>query len=332
MSWINSVTSSAGDFFQRDVVPQLEKVRDGFVDGATSAAKQAAPVVEKAWDKASPVLGAAWDKASPVVHAAWDKASPVLETALEKGAPIAEAAWDKVSPPLYAARDGVRDGAVAAWNHVPGHDQAEKTVADWTDKLPFNNVAKASIEALFGAEHVTLDKDATDGIQKDPGFLDAEKKINVDVTAAAKADPRYGKTDFDISLSDMYKGQGLYAESDGKVPLTLGGESGESDKWDQAKHFYDLSDPNVKKTWQVAGNEQTWLLRHCQLDGTAHVAKDGTITIDYKVNDRLDLTPHGKVDDAYDVVSKGMGSVWHGLMGAEMPEVTGSFTRTVPQG
>lgn len=321
MSWINSVTSSAGDFFQRDVVPQLEKVKDGFVDNATSAAKAAVPVVEKAWDKAS-----------PVVHAAWEQAEPVLETALEKGAPIADAAWDKVSPTLYAARDEVRDGLVAGWSHVPGHDKAEKAIDDWTDKLPFNNVAKASLAALFGADHVTLDKDATDGIQKDPFFLDAEKKINADVTATAKGDDRYGKTDFDISLSEMYQDKGMYKDSGGKVPLTLGGESGDSSKWDQAKHFYDLDDPNVKKTWQVAGNEQTWLLRHCQLDGTAHVAKDGTITIDYKVNDRLDLTPHGKVDDAYDVVSKGMGSVWHGLLGAEMPEVTGSFTRTVPQG
>jgi len=297
MSWINSVTSGAGNFFQHDVIPDLDKLRDTVADGAASAWKQTAPVLEKAWDKAS----------------------PVLETVVDKTAPV-----------LGAARDDVRDGLVSTWNHVPGNEKAEKAVADLTDRLPFNNAAKASLQALFGAKEITLDKDATDGIQNDPDFLAKEKQINADVVNAAKADPRYGKTEFDISLSDLYKSQNKYPESGGRVPLGLGGESGQSSKWDQARHFYDLDDPNVEKTWQVAANEQTWLLRHCQLDGTAHVAKDGTITIDYKVSDKLDLSPHGKVDDAYDVVSKGLGTVWHGVLGAEAPDVTGTFTRTVP--
>ena len=311
MSWINSVTSSAGNFFQRDVMPELDKLRDAAADQAASAWKQAAPVLEVAKDKAVPLLEKAWDKSSPVLEKAWDKSAPVRDVVAD-------------------VRDDVRDTAVSTWNHVPGNETAEKLVGDLTDRLPFNNAAKASLEALFGAKEITLDKDATDGIQKDPDFLAKEKQINADVQSAAKADPRYGKTEFDISLSDLYKSQNKYPESEGRVPLGLGGESGQSDKWDQARHFYDLDDPDVKKTWQVAANEQSWLLRHCQLDGTAHVAKDGTVTIDYKVTDTLDLSPHGKVDDAYDVVSKGLGTVWHGVLGAEAPDVTGTFTRTVP--
>jgi hypothetical protein len=317
-------------------MPFLDKAKDTAVDGAEAAWNKASPVLDAAWDKAAPVLDKALDKAidkaTPIANAAWDKASPVLEKAIDKTAPIVEAAWDKTSPvinaawdkaspTLYAVRDKTIDGVSGTWNHIPGHEAVEKKLDNWTDNLPFNNAAKASLQALLGSKQINLDKDATQGIQNDPDFKATEKTIIDDI----KSDLRYGEVAFDIPLSQLPG-----ADSETKTfPLELGGKSGDMDKRDQFFHLYDVRNPDIRQTWGVAGNEQTWLLRHCQLSGTAHVSADGSITIDYTVKDRLDLSPHGKVDNAYDRVSEKLGSVWHGLLGAEMPEVTGNFTRTV---
>ena len=263
---------------------------------------------------------------SPVAHF-------VDQNVLPRANALADAALDKaknVADDLASARNTVRDGVVDTWNSVPGHDKAEQLAGDLTDKLPFNNVVKAGVRALGGQKEITLDQDAVEGIQNDPDFKKKDAQIDNLVVDAAKKDPRYGQSDFDIKLSD------IPAIKDDKdlSSLALGGESGSGSKWHQLTHALDPFDPEVRKTWGVAGNEQTWLLRHCQLDGTAHVSKDGTITIKYEVKDTLDLTPHHQMTlsnhDPYDVISAGMGAMWHGVLGASKPRITATFTRTVP--
>jgi len=230
---------------------------------------------------------------------------------------------------LGSVRGDVRDGMVDAWNSVPGHEKAEQVVGDLADKVPFNNVVKASVRALAGQKAITLDKDAVDEIQDDPDFKRKDADIDKRVVDAAKKDPRYGRSDFDIKLSDIPD-----IKKDGDLALALGGDSGSESKWHQLTHIWDMSDPEVRKTWGVAGNELTWLLRHCELGGAAHVSRDGTITIKYEVNDTLDLTPHHKMTlsnhDPYDVISAGMGAMWHGALGASKPHISASFVRTVP--
>jgi len=308
-------THSNGNFFQRHVMPLVGKAKDTAIDGASAAWNKAAPVINTVVDKATPLAHAAWEEASPVLKKTVDVATPVVEATWDKASPIVNAAWDKASPSLYAARDQVKDGIATTWNHIPGHETVEKKIDHWTDNLPFNNAVKASVKAFFGAKKITLDKDETAEIQRDPSFKKADEEMSAEAKAAARKDLRYGKEAFDIDLSNH--------------SLELGGNSGDMDKKQQLFHIYDLSNPDIRQTWGVAGNEQTWLLRHCQLTGTAHVAKDGSITIDYTVKDKLDLSAHGKVDTTYDVVSEKLGSVWHGLLGAEMPQLTGKFTKTV---
>jgi hypothetical protein len=230
----------------------------------------------------------------------------------------------KALPALDAARDSVRDGMVSAWNKMPGNEAAEALIGKVADRLPFNNAAEAAFRALAGQKEVKLDKDATDGIQRDPSFLKVENDINDKVKSKALENENYGKRAFDIPLSEVLP------ETKGNTLLELGGQRGNMDPKDQALQAWDLSNPEIRKTWKVAGNEQTWLLRHCTLNGTAHVAKDGTITIDYKVRDTLDLSAQPGREGAYNAVSKVLGGVWHGLMGAEQPQMTGTFTRTVP--
>jgi hypothetical protein len=264
----------------------------------------------------------------------WSSAAHFVDqNVLSRANALADTVRDKVGDAagaLATVRNDVRDGVVDTWNSVPGHDKAEQVVGDLTDKLPFNNVAKAGLRALAGQKEITLDQDAVEGIQNDPDFKKKDAQIDKLVVDAAQKDPRYGQSDFDIKLSDV---PGIKDNSD-LSSLALGGESGSGSKWHQLEHLLDKSDPEVRKTWGVAGNEQTWLLRHCQLGGEAHVSKDGTITIKYEVNDTLDLTPHHKMTlsnhDPYDVISAGMGAMWHGVLGASKPHITATFTRTVP--
>jgi len=262
---------------------------------------------------------------SPIAHLV---NNDVLSPAKSLAGVVRDKAGDAVHA-LGAARDDVRDGMVDAWKSVPGHGKVDQELGDLTDKLPFNNVVKAGVRALAGQKEITLDKDAVDEIQDDPDFKRKDADIGKLVIDAAKKDPRYGQSDFDIKLSDI---PGV--RKDGDLALALGGDSGSGSKWHRLEHILDTSDPQVRKTWGVAGNELTWLLRHCELGGTAHVSKDGTISIKYQVDDTLDLTPHHKMSlsnhDPYDDVSAVMGAVWHGFLGASKPHITANFTRTIP--
>jgi hypothetical protein len=252
-------------------------------------------------------------EASNVQHVVEDKALPAAGHFVR----------DTVAPPLAAARDAVRDRAVSTWNKLPGNELVESAVGKLADHLPFNNAAEAAFRALAGKKEITLDKDATDEIQRDPSFLEAEKRINPLVVAKAKENEKYGKEAFDIPLSEL--------GNNGNVLLELGGQRGEGMSMkQQLLHAWELTNGDIRKTWGVAGNELTWLLRHCQLSGTAHVAKDGSITIEYTVKDHLDLSAQDGRSGAYNDVSKVTGGIWHGVLGAEKPVVTGTFTRTVP--
>ena len=225
----------------------------------------------------------------------------------------------KALPFLDSTRDTVRNGMVNAWNKLPGNEAAESMINKVVDKMPFNNAASAAFRALAGQKEITLDKDATDGIQADPDFAKKEQ----DIVGRLQNDERYGKQDFTIELTDLYK------DDKGKLLLELGGQRGQMDMTDQAWHILDYKNPEIQKTWKVAANEQSWLLRHCTLSGTAHVSKDGTIKIDYKVKDTLDLSAQPGRDPEYNAISKVLGGVWHGAMGAEKPTMTGTFSRTI---
>ncbi|MDP1801746.1 MAG: hypothetical protein Q8L81_10360 [Bacteroidota bacterium] len=59
----------------------------------------------------------------------------------------------------------------------------------------------------------------------------------------------------------------------------------------------------------------TWSLRHANVKYWAEIKKDGTVILEYRLADRLDLSPHGAVDDAYDMVSYALGLIWHDGLG-----------------
>jgi hypothetical protein len=240
----------------------------------------------------------------------------LIEDAVGTGADLvsdgASFVWDNRGV-LADGRDYLRDGVVDGWNSLPGNDTVESWVGDAADHLPFNNAISAGFSALMGSDQITLDADATQAIQQDPDFLQTEADI---VNKIQQLDG-FGERDLTIPLADLNV----------DLVVELGGQRGAGPMKDQLLHAYDLSDPEIMKTWQVAGNELTWLLRHARLSGTAHVAQDGSISIDYEIHDRLDLSSSTGRSDEYNIVSDVLGTVWHDVLGAEPAAVTGSFSR-----
>ena len=235
------------------------------------------------------------------------------------------------------------DRGIGIWNSIPGNDFVEGTagflatdglqfstgkinevrdavtgddpVGDLVDAVPYRNSLSAAGQALIGRDQINLDNDAINQIVNDPAFIARERAI-VD---AVQAKPGYGEAPLSIPL----------AELDGISPrLELGGERGQGSMFDQALHAFDLTDPDIRATWSVAGDDLTWLLRHASVDGTAHVAADGTITIDYEVSDKLDLRPGEGRSGAYNAITAVTGTIWHDVLGAEEATISGNFTTT----
>lgn len=237
--------------------------------------------------------------------------------------------------PSYPGASVVEAGR-GFWNRLPGNDIAETVVidggrfaggkaleiggaltgedrvGDLVDAVPYRNSMSAAGQALLGREVINLDDDAIQQIQADPAFVAREAAI-VDAVQTIEG---YGERPLTIPLSEL----------DG-IPtgLELGGQRGQSDLGHQLTHAYDLSDPDVRATWQVAGSDLTWLLRHSNVDGTAHVDAQGNITIDYSVNDVLDLRPGEGRNAWYNRVTTVTGAVWHDVLGAEESRVVGNF-------
>jgi hypothetical protein len=240
------------------------------------------------------------------------KGVDTLGSRLEIAGDTASAAWSQRRL-LGDARDAVRDGAVATWNVMPGNDAVEYVAGSVSEYMSFDNAASAGFQALSGSDSITLDQDATQAIQTDPGFLKTEQGI----VASIKQRDGYGERAMDIALKDL----------DVNLGVELGGQRGKGSMTDQALNAWNLSDPEIRKTWGVATNELTWLLRHARLDGTAHVANDGSISIDYSIHDRLDLRPGKGRSAAYNAVTTVTGTVWHDILGAKPAEITGQFSR-----
>lgn len=190
---------------------------------------------------------------------------------------------------------------------------SDDPVGNLIDMVPLKNAAKAAIQELppFSRDKITLDDDAIKLIKQDPAFIDHEGKV----VAAIEKDPRYGHESFSVPLSELPVDP--YVE--------FGGKRGAGDMKQQLLHAWDITDPNIRETWKVAGNDLTWLLRHAKVDGTAHVDQGGNVKIDYQVTDKLDLRPNGS-SGAYDKVTEIMGTIWHDKLHAKESKISGTFS------
>lgn len=134
-----------------------------------------------------------------------------------------------------------------------------------------------------------------DKVKRDPAMVNFQNKI----IRSLKADLRFRKIGFRVSNQQV---------------VEFGGKRWGSDN----ENWGALDDSNPvlhEETWQVAGNELTWALRHATVGYTAIVKADGTAIIAYNLSDRLDLSSQSGRSDAYNNISKGTGFLYHEVAG-----------------
>lgn len=234
-----------------------------------------------------------------------------LKDKAQSGFDAAQNGWqnlpgkDFVEDPLINARDTIVNGAVDGWNSLPGNEFVEGQIGDLTDKIPFNNVVGASVRALAGQSEISIDQDGINLITADPAWQDFKSNQVNGLVNDVQNDPRFGNEAFTITLDS--------------ANLEFGGQRGS----------FNPFDPSSADTWEVASNELTWLLRHADIETVAQVDAHGTITINYKVDDTLDLRPGEGRSDAYNNTTAILGTIWHDILGGEEANITGEWTEVI---
>jgi RHS repeat-associated protein len=80
---------------------------------------------------------------------------------------------------------------------------------------------------------------------------------------------------------------------------------------------------------KVASNDLAWAVRHAPVDVSAIVKTDGTIVMNFSLNDTLDLSAQPGRGIGYNSISTVMGTIFHDTMGGNpQMKVTASWTET----
>ena len=158
-----------------------------------------------------------------------------------------------------------------------------------------NSLLQMGLQSMLQNSHINLTGQLLNKLKTDPAMVAFQKKI----IAALKADPRFGKLTF------VTKG--------GQV-IGFGGErwSSQTEKWGALNGSNPLAH---SETWDVAGNELTWAVRHAEVDYNASVKGDGTIVISYHLSDQFDLSAQKGRSEAYNTVSAASGFLYHDVAG-----------------
>jgi len=200
------------------------------------------------------------------------------------------------SPPLYQQFLNWFNGKNAGYNGSGWGHGPRRWLAN---QLKLGNTASNLIElgmhSQIQSSQVNLNGGLLDKVKNDAAMVAFQNKI----IKALKADPRFKKLGFKLS---------------NKQVVEFGGKrwSSENESWGSL----DGSNPALHgETWQVAGNELTWALRHATVEYTAIVKSDGTAVISYHLSDGLDLSSQGDRSDAYNNISKATGFLYHNVAG-----------------
>jgi len=156
-----------------------------------------------------------------------------------------------------------------------------------------NNLFQLLLHSQLQSDQVALGGELLEKIKKDPAMIAFQNKI----IKQLRLDPRFANIKFIIA---------------GKEVIEFGGKRAPGDMTEQLK---DPFNPKYADTWNVAGNELTWAVRHATVSYTALAKSDGTIVIEYKLNDSLDLTAQGGRSGAYNNVSSALGFLYHDVAG-----------------
>lgn len=162
-----------------------------------------------------------------------------------------------------------------------------------TQEMTVTNGAELAAASLGNYDVANLGGGLLNAVQTDPDMVAYQGEILNNV----QSDPRYGKEAFYLSGSEVRE---------------FGGQRGSGNDWFSGGD----NDPVLKKeTWQVAANQLTWALRHATVKYWAEVGRDGTITIQYRLYDTLDLSGSPGRSGAYNSISEGLGFFYHDVAG-----------------
>jgi RHS repeat-associated protein len=175
-----------------------------------------------------------------------------------------------------------------------------KESTGWTSGSPgvqqadVTNGVELAQASLGNKDVANIKGDLLEAVKSDPTMVAYEKEI----VSAVRSDSRYGKEAFFSRKEAMTR--------------EFGGKRGSGSDW----FSFGKNDPFIKKeTWQVAGNQLTWALRHATVSAWAEVGKDGAIRVEYRLYDTLDLTPQAGREPAYNTISWVLGLGYHTILG-----------------
>jgi murein DD-endopeptidase MepM/ murein hydrolase activator NlpD len=163
-------------------------------------------------------------------------------------------------------------------NDWSGHGEHSKKV-EWDAAENMTELLAASGR---GTDIVYLYGEFSEKIQSDPDMLDKQNEV---IALVKENTEKYGKEAFYLT---------------GKFQVTFGGKR---------DAFFSM------ETVEAAGNSLTWGVRHAEVKYWVEVSNTGTMSIQYRLTDRLDLSPNGS-SLGYDIISGGLGFFYHTLGGA----------------
>jgi RHS repeat-associated protein len=212
------------------------------------------------------------------------------------------AKWNNISDvnKIYAGNELIVSDPTRPSKHSSFESYPEvQDATGWTTsklglkEMTVNNGVELAAASLGNFQIANLGGGLLEAVKNDPDMLAFQAQILSDV----KSDPRYGKEAFYRNGVDVRE---------------FGGKRGSGDDW----FSLGKNDPILKKeTWQVAANQLTWALRHATVKYWAEVGKDGTITIQFRLYDTLDLSGQAGRSGAYNTISEILGFGYHTVAG-----------------
>ncbi|MDX2232256.1 MAG: S8/S53 family peptidase [Leptolyngbyaceae cyanobacterium bins.349] len=161
-----------------------------------------------------------------------------------------------------------------------------------------SNGFEVGLASMRGVEVVNLEGQLLDQTRTDNAIV-GEGQLQDQIIDAVRKDPRYGKEAFSVSVADLPPEE---------VPRSVqfGGKRSEGAFWMVGK-----------ETWEVAGNELTWVRRGASVeDSSVEVDPNGNMNIQYRTHDTLDLSPTAGRGPAYNAISTVLGVPYHTVAGA----------------
>ncbi len=226
-----------------------------------------------------------------------DALIPALEKMLQQmggGNPV-KALMD-IKPGSLSRKDiledwwtGGDDYTGSGWGHGPRQLLGEILGLDTN----IDSVFDAGLLSMLQYDQANLTGAALEKVKKDPAMVARENEL----VNMAKNDPRYGNEAFTATSSEV---------------IGFGGERAPGEMWDQLK---DPLNPKYRATWEVAGNELTWLVRNTNVTSTVNVAADGTMTLSHSFSDVFDLRPGDGRGGAYNTATGVLGTAYHDVLG-----------------